>query len=306
MALLKRAYRAVVGPPAQDLVHAWPGTATDALPTIRHLHIGDCNFRRMDFAHDFSAPPGYPLAAADVLLEHGIGVAFAHYFCIRFEHLPEPEDVPRRIRLAWTPDIVTIQMGGNYTRWIVIPDTRRTMQLRVELGRRIGRYGSVAYRVIQPFVYLLGRPPARYCGTGAFEQFLLGLRRMWPDAQLVVVPPMPRCWRTRRQRRIGAQVDGDMRAVADRCGATILDAPKLLGRDRTLRGASRYQLNGRGCEVIGKALAEQMLTRAPLPTLIPCPPRPTPAKSVSASSAEESAISPASRACSTPPSTSPA
>src|SRR4051794_23920505 len=81
----KRVYRGVVGPPAVDLVRAWPGTAAEGLRTIRYLHIGDCNLRRMDGAHDTAAPPGYPLAAAEELLHHGIGVEFRYYFSVNFK-----------------------------------------------------------------------------------------------------------------------------------------------------------------------------------------------------------------------------
>ena len=77
--------------------------------------------------------------------------------------------------------------------------------------------------------------------------------------------PLPRCSRTRRQDRIGARVDADVRAVAERSGVPLLDAASVLGRDLALRGASRYQLNGRGCEALGDALAREVLERAAEP-----------------------------------------
>jgi hypothetical protein len=257
--LAKHAYRAMVGPPAVDLVRAWPGTKRDGLPTLRHLHIGDCNFRRMDFAHDTYAQPGYPLASAEVLQRHGIGVEFGHYFAVNFGELPDRETLIRRVKLSAPPDLISIQMGGNYTRWIVIPDTIRTMQLRVEVGRRLGKLTFRGYRAMNPGLAVFGRPAARYPGIEPYEDFLLMLRDIWPAADVVLLPPFPRCFENRRQRPINERVDTDIRELARRQGATLLDAPKLLGRDRSLRGATGYNLNGAGSEVIGRELARIVL-----------------------------------------------
>jgi hypothetical protein len=259
--LAKRLYRAMVGPPVDDQVRAWPGTAGDGMRLLRHLHIGDCNFRRMDFAHDTQGPPGYPLAAAERLLQHGIGVEFAHYFAVNFDYLPDRETLVRRVKLSGPPDLITIQMGGNYTRWIVIPDTDRTMQLRVELGRRIGKLAFPGYRAMNPGLALFGRPAARYTGIEPYEDFLLMLRDIWPAADLVMLPPFPRCFENRRQRPIAERVAGDIRELAERLGAGFVDAPRLLGRDPSLRGATGYNLNGLGSKLIGDQLARVVLER---------------------------------------------
>jgi lysophospholipase L1-like esterase len=259
--LAKHAYRAVVGPPVDDLVRAWPGTAGDGLRTLRHLHIGDCNFRRMDFAHDTQGPPGYPLTAAEVLRTQGIGVEFGHYFAVNFDYLPDRETLIRRVKLSASPDLITIQMGGNYTRWIVIPDTDRMMQMRVELGRRAGKLAFPGYRAMNPGLALFGRPAARYTGIEPYEAFLRMLQDIWPDADLVIVPPFPRCFENRRQRPIAASVGNDIRALAARLGAGFVDAPKLLGRDPSLRGATGYNLNGEGTQLVGEELARVVLAR---------------------------------------------
>jgi hypothetical protein len=253
--LAKRVYRAVMGPPVDDLVRAWPGTAGEGLRTLRHLHIGDCNFRRMDFAHDTQGPPGYPLAAAEQLRGAGIGIEFRHYFAVNFAELPDREALIRRVKLSGPPDLITIQMGGNYTRWIVIPDTVRTMQLRVELGRRLGKLTFPGYRAMNPGLALFGRPAARYPGIEPYEEFLAMLRDIWPSARLVVIPPFLRCFENRRQGPINERVTADIRELATRVGADFIDAPKLLGRDPALRGATGYNLNGRGAKVIGRELA---------------------------------------------------
>jgi hypothetical protein len=259
--LAKHAYRAMVGPPVDDLVRAWPGTARDGLSTLRHLHIGDCNFRRMDFAHDTQAPPGYPLTAAEELQRVGIGVEFGHYFAVNFSELPDRETLLRRVKLSGPPDVITLQMGGNYTRWIVIPDSVRTMQVRVELGRRVGRLAFPGYRAMNPGLALFGRPAARYPGIEPYEDFLLMLRDIWPSADLVLVPPFLRCFENRRQRPINERVTADISALAERVGAAYVDTPALVGRDRSLRGATGYNLNGEGAEIVGQQLARVILAR---------------------------------------------
>jgi hypothetical protein len=259
--LAKRAYRAIVGPPVDDLVRAWPGTAGEGLRTIRHLHIGDCNFRRMDFAHDTQAGPGYPLAAAEALRTQGIGVEFGHYFAVNFAHLPDRATLLRRVKLSAAPDVITVQMGGNYTRWIVIPDTVRTMQARVEVGRRLGRHTFPGYKAMNPFLSAFGRPAAIYPGIEPYEGFIEMLRDIWPCAQIVIVPPFPRCFENRRQRPIAERVMADIRELAERLELPLVDTAALLGRDPELRGATGYNLNGRGSELIGKQLARIILAQ---------------------------------------------
>jgi hypothetical protein len=259
--LAKHAYRAMVGPPVDDLVRAWPGTARDGLVTLRHLHIGDCNFRRMDFAHDTQGPPGYPLTAAEILLTHGIGVEFGHYFAVNFDYLPDRETLIRRVKLSGPPDVITVQMGGNYTRWIVIPDTDRMMQMRVEVGRRIGRLAFPGYRAMNPGLALFGRRAARYTGIEPYEDFLLMLGDIWPQADLVLLPPFLRCFENRRQRPINERVTEDIRDLAGRLGAGYVDTQALLGRDRSLRGATGYNVNGEGARLVGEELALTVLAR---------------------------------------------
>jgi hypothetical protein len=255
----KKAYRAFVGPAADDQVRAWHGTAADGVPALRYLHIGDCNFRRMDFAHDTQAAAGYPLEAAHELLRHGIGVEFAHYFAVNFEWLPTRDELERRVHLSGPPDVISLHIGGNYTRWIVIPDTVRTMQLRVDIGRRLRRYSARAYRALRPVLRSFGRPAAEYTGAEAYESFLRLLKELWPDAQLIVVTPFLRLGSNARQLQIGERVDVDVRAVAEHCGASLVDTAELIGRDPQFRGTSAYHLNGPGGEVVGHALARQII-----------------------------------------------
>jgi hypothetical protein len=249
----------MVGPPADDQVRLWPGTAAEGMPTLRYLHIGDCNFRRMDCAHDTQAPPGYPLEAANELLKLGIGVEFAHYFAVNYEWLPTREELIRRTRLSGPPDVISVHIGGNYTRWIVIPDTVRTMQVRVEIGRRLGQHATGGYRFIRPFVRLFGRPAAKYYGVEAYEEFLRMLHDIWPDAQIVVVTPLPRRKPHPKQGPIGSRVEADIRDVVERIDAELLDTDALVGTWAGYRGMSGYHLNGHGSEIVGRQLARQIV-----------------------------------------------
>jgi hypothetical protein len=129
------------------------------------------------------------------------------------------------------------------------------MQMRVEVGRRLGRHTFVGYRAMNPLLSLLGRPAAVYPGIEPYERFLWQLHDMWPYANIVLIPPFPRCYENRKQRPIAERVNADIRALAERRGVPLVDTAALLGRDRELRGATGYNLNGRGCEVIGRQLA---------------------------------------------------
>jgi len=252
----KKIYRAMVGPPVDDQVRLWPGTAADGVQTLRYLHIGDCNFRRMDFAHDIFAPPGYPLEAANELLRHGIGVEFSHCFAINYEHLPTREALIRRSQRTGALDVISVHIGGNYTRWIVIPDTVRTMQFRVEVGRRLRGHG---YRVTRSLEGAFGRPAAQYHGVEAYDDFLGTLQDIWPEAEIIVLTPLPRLRPHRKQRPIGERVSADIRALAERRGLPLVDTAPLLGTDSRYRGMSGYHLNRLGGEVVGRALARQIL-----------------------------------------------
>jgi hypothetical protein len=249
----------MVGPPADDQVRLWTGTAAGGVSTLRYLHIGDCNFRRMDCAHDTKAPPGYPLEAAHELLNLGIGVEFSHYFAVNYGRLPTREELIRCIRLSGPPDVISVHIGGNYTRWIVIPDTVRTMQVRVEVGRRLGRHAAAGYRFIRPFVRIFGRPAAKYDGAQPYEEFLRMLHDIWPDAQIVVVTPLPRRKPHPKQRPIAIRVDADIRATIERIDAGLLDTDALVGTWAGYRGMSGYHLNGQGSEIVGRELARQIV-----------------------------------------------
>ena len=258
----KKAYRSVVGPAPVDAVRAWPGTARNGLSNLRILHVGDCGVRRMELSHDLYAPPGYPLAAAERLLEHGIGIEFSHYFSVRFEHLPDMPTLRRRMRLTGEPDMIVIQVGAAYTRRILLPDTPRIHQLRDDLGRRAGRLVPLFYHVLRPCLRLFGRHSADYRGAADLERFVDSLRRAWPEAEIVLVAPFRRSPGYAAGEPIAAQVEADLYAIAvARPAVWVFDANDVLGRDPSLRCVTGYNLTARACELVGEKLAGLILER---------------------------------------------
>jgi hypothetical protein len=261
----KRIYRAAVGPPVDDPVRAWRGTASYGLPSLRVLHVGDCGVRRMDGPHDLYGPPGYPKVAADLLLQDGIGIEFSHYFAVRFEHLPEIDTVRRHTRLSGQPDVVLVQIGSAYTRKILLPDQRRVHQLRDEAGRRAGSLVRHFYRVLRPCLRAFGRHSARYAGTGQLERFLDDARQAWPAAEIVLVTPFRRSPGYAAGEPIATRLEDDLHALArSRRGVSVFDCDDVLGRDPGLRCVTGYNLNGRGCELVGEKLAAWIRERPEL------------------------------------------
>jgi hypothetical protein len=260
--LAKTLYRAVVGPPVDDPVRAWRGTARDGLRVLRVLHVGDCGVRRMETSHDLYGPPGYPLVAAEQLVQEGVGIEFSHYFAVSFEVLPDIEKLLRHTRLSGDPDIVLVQVGSAYTRRILLPDVRRVHQLRDDVGRRVGRWVFAFYKVLRPCLRLFGRHSAKYAGIDGLEAFVDTTRREWPHAAVVLVTPFRRSPGYPSGEPIAAQIEADLQALAaSRPGVSVFDANDELGRDPALRCVTGYNLNGRGCELVGMKLAGWILAQ---------------------------------------------
>jgi hypothetical protein len=256
-------YRALLGqPPDCDQGRTWPGTAREGLPTLKLLHVGDCGFRRMEFGHDMTAPPGYPLVAAERLLNHGIGMAFGHYFAIGFEDLPDQQRLVRHMHLDGEPDVVLVQLGGSYARKVVLPHKKPVHRLRADGNRRAGRLIYPVHRLLRQWVRIAGSYKTEYPGTMELERFLMQVQEAWPAAQIVVIPPFPRSHNYRKQLRIAVRTDADMKAAAERCGVAVLDTSEALGHDRSLRCANAYNLNGKGANVVGDLLGDWLVEHA--------------------------------------------
>jgi len=258
--LAKLMYRTVVGPPVDDPVRAWHGTARDGLKVLRVLHVGDCGVRRMETSHDLYGPPGYPLFAAERLLRDGVGMEFTHYFAVSFEVLPDMKTLRRHTHLSGEPDIVLVQVGSAYTRRILLPDTRRVHQLRDDVGRRAGRLVFAFYKLLRPCLRLFGRHSAKYTGPEGLERFVDRTQSAWPNAEVVLVAPFRRSPGYPPGEPIAARIEADLQALAaSRSGVELFDANEALGRNPALRCVTGYNLNGRGCELVGAQLAGWIL-----------------------------------------------
>jgi hypothetical protein len=256
-------YRALLGqPPTCDQGRTWPGTTQDGLPTLKLLHVGDCGFRRMELGHDMTAPPGYPLVAAERLLDHGVGMAFGHYFAIGFEDLPDQRRLVKHMHLDGEPDVVVVQLGGSYARKVVLPHKKPIHRLRADGNRRAGRLIYLAHRLLRQWVRFAGGYKTAYPGTMELERFLMQLKEAWPAAHIVLMPPFPRSHNYRKQLAIAERTDADMKAAAERCGVHVLDTSGVLGYDPSLRCANAYNLNGKGAQIVGDLLGEWLLENA--------------------------------------------
>jgi hypothetical protein len=255
-AVAKRAYRGLVGERPVDPVRAWHGTAIEGQPALRMLHLGDCGVRRMDLAHDLLGEPGYPRAAARQLLRRGVRLEFSHYFCVGFEDLPDLELLCERTHVSEAPDVLLVQIGGAYTRKVMLPDEPRIHQLRDELARCAPRLVLPFYRVLRPCLLRFGRHSTRYPGVANLEQLLGGVRRAWPSTRVVLMMPFQRSPGYPTGEPIAARIEADLRALAERADVCLLDANDVLGRDPALRCVTGYNLNGLGSQLVGIRLAD--------------------------------------------------
>ncbi|HET8673567.1 MAG TPA: hypothetical protein VFL87_08025, partial [Thermoleophilaceae bacterium] len=209
--------------------------------------------------HDFRAPLGFPAVAAERLLAAGIGMEFAHYFAVTFEHLPDVATLRRRVHLDGTPDVIVVQLGATYARRVILPDTPAIMRLRVDIARRLGRGTFAWYRVLRPIVRRVGRHKARYPGAAPLERFLNDVREEWPEADVVVLQPFERTHPYPSQLSISERTRRDLHDACRVAGLAELDLRAVLGTDPALRGANGYNLNARGSELVGEALARWIL-----------------------------------------------
>ena len=261
--LVKRVYRAMVGPAVDlDPVREWRGTADPDLPLLRVLHVGDCGIRAMDTSHDPKAPLGFPAVAADRLLEAGIGMEFFHYFAINYDQLPSIERLERISKLSGDPDVILVQLGATYGRRVVVPDVRRTMQFRYELSRRVGRLVFTWYKVLRPWVRLVGRHRSEYPGPDRLEQLLCEVQERWPSADVALIVSFPRAYIYPSAVPIMARVEEESREAALRAGVILLEFADVLGKDPKLRCAAGYNLNSAGSKLVGEKLAGWLRERS--------------------------------------------
>lgn len=252
----KGCYRVIMGPPVEvDPLRVWKGTAQGDQAELRVLHVGDCSLRAMDTSHDFYAPPGYPKTISERLLDEQIGMEFGHYFTITYEELPEIDRLKKVTKLSGDPDVILVHTGANYQRRLIIESTVRMNQLRLEVGRRLGRHIFTAHRyVMRPLVRLFGRHHVAYHGTGALEQFLDRLQQAWPKATIMLISPFPLELPYPSSIVIHDRVRADLREMAKRRGMPCFEYDELIAGD-DFHGANGYNLNKRGSELVGNEMA---------------------------------------------------
>jgi hypothetical protein len=268
----RRGYRAVFGPKPADPARGWRGVTPEGLPVLRMLYVGDCGLRQMENGHELRAPLGWPAVAAERLVAKGVGLEFSHSFAVLFEDLPDMETLERHCKLTGDPDVILVQLGGTYVRRVIISDTDRMIQLRDDVKRRLGRGVWPAYKLLRPWVRVLGRFMTSYHGAADLERFLLEVRDRWPDADVVAMPPFPRSFTYPESVAVRDQTDADVRAVAANSGALLLDFEEQLGDDPSLRCVAGYNLNARGSRLVGERLADWLLVRTRTPAGVAKPP----------------------------------
>ncbi len=271
-ALGKLAYRTVVGPARvnEDPVKAWKGTPGGSRGRLRIMHVGDCSVRTMATSHDFEGPIGYPKALAERLSEDGLGVEFGHFFAITYEYLPDIEKLEKVTKLSGAPDLILIQSGTTYQRRVILNSTPRVNQLRLDVGRRLGRAIFFTHRfLLRPLVRRFGKHMTPYNGTGLLDDFIDRAEATWPDAKILVMAPFPNSWVYPTSGEIAAQVVTDVRAMAKRRGLPFLHFDELLGRDDGLRCSNGYNLKEPGSKMVGEELAGWVLDRFPEPAATP-------------------------------------
>lgn len=260
-ALGKRAYRAVLGPPVtEDPLRAWKGSAAGGRNPLRVMHVGDCSIRAMDTSHDFFAPPGYPKALGERLEENGVGMEFGHYFAITYEYLPNIEKLSKVTKLSGAPDVILIHTGATYQRRVILKSTTRVNQLRLEVGRRLGRHIFTTHRfLVRPLVRRFGKHWSPYSGTDLLDDFIDRVEAAWPLAKVVLIAPFPNSWVYPTSHVIATQVVADARALAERRQLPFHHFDEPLGRDDSIRCANGYNLTSRGSKLVGDELAKWVL-----------------------------------------------
>jgi hypothetical protein len=186
---IRSGYRRVFPLPVRPPL--WNGTAGAYERTISVVRYGDCSWLAMDSSHDSAAPPGYPSAIAAHLGRIGLGLEFRNKFVLTFEKLPKTRSALRLSpHLDAAPDLVLVQVGGIYSLRRLLPNRRRIIELREDLGRALGRRVSVAYRVLHPSLRMFGRPYLPYRGADPLDDFVRLVEARWPNARIAVMGPL--------------------------------------------------------------------------------------------------------------------
>jgi hypothetical protein len=251
----------------KDPTRGWRGVAPDGLPRLRLALYSDCSWRRMDGAHGPHNPPGWPLCAAERLVERGIGLEVSVVTVIGLPQLPATgEELERWLRLSGPPDAVLVQAGNIPLARRLLPTSERWDRLRVGTARTLGRHIFTARRLQDPIVGRVGRPIATHPGPEPLARFLEAASEQWPDAAVAAMPPFPHLALHGSMGQTEARIHADLRVSCAAAGAEILDASGVLAPHGTrARCANRYNLNATGCAVVGELVADWLAVRAGSP-----------------------------------------
>jgi hypothetical protein len=266
--VLLRVAGALAGKQPRDEALRWRGLAQDGAPVVRIAHYGDCGWREMPLSHGVHTPPGYPRALAGQLAAQGYATEFSAVVAHQFEHLPREGELEMHLKLTGEPDVVLVQLGVLYSRWVVLPDTPETLRLRGRISRTLGRRVFLGYRLLLPLVWRFGGFNLPYEGTHELEGFLGLVRERWPAAHVIVLLPFERALGATEQKALVQRIRNDVGAVAARAGVEVIDpAPAVPADVPGLRCANGYNLNARGSALVGDLIAariaERLSSRAP-------------------------------------------
>jgi hypothetical protein len=263
--LVRPVYHWVLDPLPVDPTRRWQGNAEDGAPLVRVAFYGDCSLRAMDRSHGVHTPVGWPGVLADRLLERGVRMEFSAVFAPLFENLPGRDGLDQFLRLTGAPDVVFVQIGAQYARRTVLPDSPMFLRLREDIGRRAGRHVFAGYGVVRPVTRVLGRQRVPYAGAGGLDRFFAAGRDAWPHAVIALIVPPPRLRAAKAQRAIEARVASDARAACDRARVECLDLTAVRPGEQALRCANGYNLSTAGAQLAGDQLAEWLFTRRNVP-----------------------------------------
>ena len=119
-----------------------------------------------------------------------------------YEYLPEIEKLEKVTKLSGAPDLILIHSGTTYQRRVILNSTRRVNQLRLDVGRRLGRAIFFTHPFfVRPLVRRFGKRWNPYNGTGLLDDFIDRAEAAWPKAKILVIAPFPNSSGLPHQRR---------------------------------------------------------------------------------------------------------
>jgi hypothetical protein len=226
------------------------------------LRLGACEFQEMNGGHTVTAPIGYPKHMADELERQDIGFGFQNMFVWNLEDFPSQHTLlKRRGRMnGRPPDVVLLQIGGWVAMKTILGFNHRIIGLRENFSRWLGRLMWPIHRVIIILLRLFGRGMPEQ-GTADLEEFVVLLRRHWPEARIAIMEPWSNGLTGAFDEARLAHVSGMLRDAAHRLGCEWVPAPDF-GPGRRLRCSNGFNLNQEGARFAGRHYAAWLMEHA--------------------------------------------